>query len=395
MGNVRLTRRARIPDPLRVNRYRKAPELGPHLLFFSGGSAINGLSKVLKQYTHNSIHLVTTFDSGGSSAKLRSAFHMPAIGDLRSRLMALADESISGHPEVIELFSHRLSETQSPDVLRAQLLSLVEGSSKLVRTIANPMRNIIREQLACFAAAMPEAFDLRGASIGNLILAGGYLQNGHQLDQILFLFSKLVHVQGTVRAIVESPLHLCVNLANGEQICAQHRITGKETAPITGRIQQLLLSADADQYAPAQVRLSESNRQLIEHAELICYPPGSFYSSVLANFLPDGVAEAIQSNPAPKVYVPNLGTDPEQFGLSLLECVHALRSQLINPGQANPNSVLDFVLVDQKNGKYEGQWDGAALAALGIQLIDTDLISADSAPYYDNQKLVEALLSLV
>ena len=26
---------AQIPDPLRVSRYRKAPDLGPHVLFFS------------------------------------------------------------------------------------------------------------------------------------------------------------------------------------------------------------------------------------------------------------------------------------------------------------------------------------------------------------------------
>jgi len=79
MSNVYVTRLARIPDPVRVDRYRRAPELGPRILFFSGGTAINTLSRVLKVHTYNSTHMVTPFDSGGSSAALRQAFHMPAI----------------------------------------------------------------------------------------------------------------------------------------------------------------------------------------------------------------------------------------------------------------------------------------------------------------------------
>ncbi|MCP4471371.1 MAG: hypothetical protein GY815_11925 [Gammaproteobacteria bacterium] len=47
MSNVYVTRLARIPDPVRVDRYRRAPELGPQILFFSGGTAINTLSRLL------------------------------------------------------------------------------------------------------------------------------------------------------------------------------------------------------------------------------------------------------------------------------------------------------------------------------------------------------------
>ena len=93
---------------MQPGRFRKAPGLGPRILFFSGGSALNGVSRMLKGCTHNSVHLVTTFDSGGSSAILRKAFNMPSPGDLRSRLIALADENITGHPEVCRLLTCRL-----------------------------------------------------------------------------------------------------------------------------------------------------------------------------------------------------------------------------------------------------------------------------------------------
>ena len=70
------------------------PALGPRLTFFTGGTALRALSRELTRHTHKSVHLVTTFDSGGSSAALRQAFAMPAMGDIRNRLLALADSSV-------------------------------------------------------------------------------------------------------------------------------------------------------------------------------------------------------------------------------------------------------------------------------------------------------------
>src|SRR5688572_20913617 len=104
-SSIRVSRTARVPDDVRVERCRRLPEFGPRLLFFSGGSALRGLSRKLKLYTENSAHLITPFDSGGSSALLRDTFGMPSVGDLRNRLMALADETARGSPEIYRLFS--------------------------------------------------------------------------------------------------------------------------------------------------------------------------------------------------------------------------------------------------------------------------------------------------
>ncbi len=397
MVDVRVTRTARVPDPLRVQRYQKAPELGPRLLFFSGGSALNGMSRRLQHYTHHSIHLVTPFDSGGSSAKLREAFDMPAIGDLRSRLMALADDSILGHPEVYRLFTHRLPKDGDPVELRATLDELASGHHPLTDAISNPMRRLICNQLGFFREAMPEGFDLRGASIGNLILAGGYLNNHQQLDPIIFLFSKLVHVRGTVRAVVDKDYHLAATLEDGRRVLGQHRLTGKEVAPLTSPIVDIGLSASRDHDAPVTARLRKENRRLIESAELICYPPGSFYSSLLANLLPVGVGRAIRANRCPKVFIPNSSPDPEQTGMGLERQVTALldtlRRDIEEP--CPDHELLDFVLLDRRRGDYPGELSEAFLAELGITLIDTPLIGESGAPHYDPDLLATALLSLV
>ena len=396
MTRVRVTRTLTIPDSLKTSRYRKVPELGPHILFFSGGTALNSLSRTLKNYTHNSTHLVTPFDSGGSSAKLRKAFAMPSIGDLRSRLMALADESVTGHPEIYAVFNHRFPAKGAKANLRKVLIRLARGKHPLVAEIANPMRRLICNQLGYFLDAMPEGFDLRGASVGNLILTGGYLNNHQHLDPIIFLFSKLVNVQGTVRAIVNGDLQLGAELADGSRILGQHRLTGKETPPITSPIRQLFLSRSAEQLVSAEIVLRKRNRRLILDADLICYPPGSFYTSILANFLPKGVASAIAANGCPKVYIPNLGQDPEQLGMDMEQLVRTLvnRLRVDAPPDTPTDRLLNFVMLDSSADAYRGQLSEGLQTELGIQVIDTRLVGRPSASFYDSELLVSALLSL-
>ena len=153
-STAHVTRAVRLPDDLRVLRSSRAPELGPRILFLSGGTALRPVSRTLKQYTHNSVHLITAFDSGGSSAQLRHAFAMPGIGDLRNRIVALADESVRGNPQIYKLFQYRLPSGAEPQPLRAELDSLVSGEHQLVRDIVEPMRRIIQTHLRFFVERM-------------------------------------------------------------------------------------------------------------------------------------------------------------------------------------------------------------------------------------------------
>jgi CofD-related protein of GAK system len=396
MNSIHVTRSVQIPDRIRLSRYQKAPELGPRVLFFSGGTSLKEVSQVLKKYTHNSIHMVTPFDSGGSSAILRKAFGMPSIGDLRSRMMALADESVTGHPYIYQLFTYRFPKNRTNRQLKQLLDALIEGEDPLVSAISNPMRRLIRNQLGFFREAMPERFDLRGASIGNLILAGGYLNNHQHLDPIIFLFSKLVGVHGTVRAVVNDDLHLVADLEDGRRILGQHRMTGKEVEPLRSSIKALYLSESLGKVVPAESLLRKKNRKLIRKAELICFPPGSFYSSVIANLLPKGVGSAIANNDCPKVYIPNLGADPEQVGLSGDDAVHALLKYLrADAGEDTPDGrLLNFVIKDSGRKSYTSPVSEKLMEKMGFQVISTRLISKQSAPYYDPGLLVETLLSL-
>ena len=397
---VSLTQTRRVPDPIRLARYVRAPEIGPKVLFFSGGSALRKTSRVLTEYTHNSIHLITPFDSGGSSAKLRDAFPMISVGDLRNRLMALADTALLGSPQVYRLFDTRFPQHGPEgvqDELRRRLAEMVAGRDPLVAAVPTPLRSLICNHLAYFTEHMPLTFDLRGASVGNLILAGGYLNNRNDIDAVIFLFSKLVAVRGVVRPVVDSNLHLAAELEDGSVIVGQHLITSRE-APLSAPIRELRLTETVEApEPPAEVEIDNRTRELIAEAELLVFPIGSFWTSVMANLLPRGVGAAVARAGCPKVYVPNTGEDPEELGLAPHDQVGRLLEQLRrDAGESRAShELLHFVLVDSEQGDYAGGLDIAAIEAHGVEVIDTPLVSEDTAPLIESRRLVELLLSLV
>lgn len=391
---MRFYKEIELPDMRRVALFRKNPELGPKILFFSGGSALKQLSRELINYTYNSIHVITPFDSGGSSAILRKAFNMPAIGDVRNRLMALADQSLHGNPETYALFSYRLQRDRSQQELSEELEEFVSGNHKLVADIPDPMRKIIRHHLAAFKELKRADFPLQGASIGNIVLTAGYLLNDRHLDPVIFIFSKLVEARGTVRPVISKDIHLVAELEDGTTIVGQHNITGKEVPPIQSPVSRLYLSADNETPRPVNVFIRKKMQKLIASAELICYPMGSFYSSICANLLPLGVAEAIAQNPCPKFYVPSTGTDPETIGLTIQDQIDRLLSILLTKvSDEKVSSLLNFVLVDSENAQYNGTIDSQKLKNKGIHIIDCPLISANLPTIIDENKLINILLS--
>lgn len=373
-----------------VARHQSAPEAGPRLLFFSGGTALNSLAVELKQHTHNSIHLVTPFDSGGSSASLRTAFNMPAVGDLRSRMMALADETCSGHPELYRLMTHRLPKESGQEHLRERLEQISQATDPLSSSLQQPLQGLICHYLKRFLNAAPEDFDYRSASLGNLVLTGGYLQDGRSLTPITLLLAELLEMRGIVCPITQQVSQLRVTTASGRTVIGQHLMTGKEVPPLAERIIEVAL-----EHPPGQlVLLRPAERDLIESADLLVFPPGSFFSSLIANLLPEGVSRAIANSRARKVFVPNLGLDPELYGMTLRDQIEFLQRQLGCETEAQGTSKIDLLLTDSNLHAEVDSQLSCWLKEQGIELVDMDLAGA-STDRYDEQKLCQALLALV
>ncbi|MFT5114744.1 MAG: CofD-related protein of GAK system [Parasphingorhabdus sp.] len=361
-------------------------------LFFSGGSALNDLSLVIKKHTRRSIHLITPFDSGGSSASLRDAFNMPAVGDLRNRMIALADDAHADIRSVTHLLSKRLPNHGSASSFKKTLDSITQSTDPEMADIARESAEFIQLSLEEFLRQSPVGFDFSGASIGNLILCGDYLLNGRSLRTAVAHFGQVARVSGVVQPMVEENLHLSAVLSGGGILTGQHRLTGKQVPPITHAISGLRLSRSAGTFDYASCQIDASTTALIASADLICFPPGSFFTSLCANLLPGGVTEAVVGNPCNKVFVPNLGHDPEQRDYEITDLIEFLLGILNahRPGQGWVNPPLTHILMHHDESRYSGSVDQNLLESYGIQLVKRPLVHRHQA-YYDAELLFEEL----
>jgi CofD-related protein of GAK system len=185
-------------------------------------------------------------------------------------------------------------------------------------------------------------------------------------------------------------------MENGKIDIGQHLLTGKEVPPLTSKVKRVFLSQDLSRAVETQAVIRNKTKELIGQADLICYPMGSFYTSLVANILPEGVGRAIKNNPCPKIYIPNTDKDPEALGLDVVDQVERLITYLKkdDPAKTATRDVLDFVLLDTKKGKYPGRIEKGKMSDLGVEIIDCPLISGKSNPHIDADYLVRVLLSL-
>jgi CofD-related protein of GAK system len=367
------------------------------VLFFTGGTALADISRELTRHTHNSVHVVTPFDSGGSSASLRQAFDIPAVGDLRNRLLALAD-SAATPAEALALCKQRLPKEGSRDALLQELYALGSAASSVWADIPRVYGEVLRLHLLYFLEAMPPHFDPRGACIGNLILAGGWAHHGEDLLPTLGILSRLLHVRGLVLPVVQENLHLAVELENAECVVGQHRITGR-TRALPAPVRRVFLTRQRPESAlpPAEYQPGVASlvATYIRAADCICYPMGSFYTSLLANILPAGVGAAVSKAECPKLYIPNSGIDPEQRGISVADGVALLLKLLRRDAgpQTDTARLLNAVLVDSAHGCYPDGIDAEGIRAQGVALHDIPMVQSDNVQRHIPELATRAILS--
>ncbi|MDD5090543.1 MAG: GAK system CofD-like protein [Candidatus Wallbacteria bacterium] len=373
-----------------------APDSGPRILFFSGGSALRELSRELIRHTSNSIHLVTPFDSGGSSAEISRAFDLFSVGDLRNRLMALADPNQTGRKDIHSLFTHRFHKKSDNAVLLNELYLAASGKAESLSRVPAGAARVIRGFLKSFLKYMPADFDLRGASVGNLILTGGLLAGNRRVGPVIKRVSALAGTKGIVRPVCNRHLQLAAVLESGELIVGQHLLTGKEVPPLSVPVSEIFLVKSTESPTRVLPFISPYVRSLIRSADLIIFPFGSFYTSLLACLLVAGVGRAVASNPCPKVFIPNPYDDPEQLGLSLTQSVKVLKNCLQRdlPPSRYGSRVLDTVLIDQERGDYRGAIDALEFSASGVKLQNIRLITEKSKPGFDPSLMAKVLMEM-
>jgi uncharacterized cofD-like protein len=307
-----------------------------NVVAIGGGTGLSTLLRGLKRHDVNLTAIVTVADDGGSTGKIRSAYDIPAPGDIRNCLVALADDESL----VSRLFQYRFSQTGS---------------------------------------------ELNGHSFGNLFITALTKVTG-SFEQAVIESATVLNIRGRVLPATVENVRLDAELVDGTIIEGESNIQHKH-APIQ---RVYLVPDDPAAYRPAV--------SAILNADLIVLGPGSLYTSIIPNLLVPDVARAVRSASAPKVYVINVATQAgetdhfnaldhldvvdRQLGVGVLDAV-LINSNTASADAIGPELPIDPVLPDSLDR-----------LAPHIRVISRDVVSDQNPLRHDPEKLARALLEL-
>ncbi|MBI4212766.1 MAG: YvcK family protein [Chloroflexi bacterium] len=310
----------------------QARDRGPKIVVIGGGTGLSVALRGLKEHTSHLTAIVTVADDGGSSGRLRRDLGVLPPGDFRNCLVALADVE----PLMETLFQYR------------------------------------------FNSGSPE---LDGHSFGNLFIVAMSEVTGN-FERALQEASRVLAVRGQVVPSTLGDLTLCAEL--GDEVVQGETKVSASTRPI----QRVFLQPDNPPAYPEAVKA-------IHEADLVVVGPGSLFTSVLPNLLVRGIADALQTSQAVKVYVCNVATQPgETDGFGISDHIAALLRHL--PHGENP---FDYVVVNDHIGlpmPASGKVAPVAPDARGLngRLIVADVVDESNAVRHDATKLAQVLVRL-
>ncbi|MDR1135374.1 MAG: YvcK family protein [Clostridiales Family XIII bacterium] len=306
-----------------------------------GGTGLSVLLRGIKKYKNDISAIVTVADDGGNSGTLREDLGMLPPGDVRSCILALADEE-------------------------------------------NAMQEILRYRF--------KEGRLAGQNIGNMMIAALNDVYG-SFEEAVSRLSDILKIQGRVIPVTESELRLCAELANGNIVVGESQLA-KAAIGEGYPIKRVFM-------IPDDSVISGQAREAVERADLILIGPGSLYTSIIPNFLSRGLTEALAASAGRKAYICNVMTQPgETDGFGVREHVRALEnyigSGILEYVIANNRILNDDTLSPYvKDGAIQvipRTEDRKYLSSKGITLLDGDFIETKKGYIrHDSARIAEAL----
>ena len=310
----------------------------PKIVAIGGGHGLSAMLRGLKHHTKDITAIVTVADDGGGSGMLREDLGMLPPGDIRNCIVSLSNVE----PTMKQLLQYRFS----------------EGS-------------------------------LAGQSFGNLFLAA---MNGICLsfDEAVHRMGDVLNITGRVLPVTNQNVHLEAEFENGSRTLGESRIFYDKKINDC-RIRQVRLVPEHPKALPESV-------EAIRAADLILIGPGSLYTSIIPNFLVDGIAEAVAESRGRKIYVMNIMTqDGETEGYTGADHLQALLRHSL-PGTVDvciANNRLPSEAQLQpylKEGVEPLRLDRKAIEAMGIRVLEYPLAAGDRYIRHDSAALAEAIL---
>lgn len=296
----------------------------------------------LTRLTTNVTYVLPVSDDGGSTAEIVRVLGGPAVGDIRSRCLRLADVADPEAAAVAALLGHRLHGTDAT-AAKAEWAGVVDGSHPLWAGVSDPYKHVIRSFLVHFHAQVMLAgasppFSFAGGSVGNFFFAGARTFF-RSLEAAAFLFCRVARAPEGAAVLpavaTEGRLALGAVLEDGTVVVGQHEIShparagaadpaavdkasaGSADAPLPAPVSRIFY-APADAVAPGAGAVAEAApaanpRALaaLARADAVVYGMGSLYTSIVPCLILPGVGEAVAAVGGAKILLLNGGPDRE------------------------------------------------------------------------------------
>jgi uncharacterized cofD-like protein len=243
---------------------------GPRVAVVGGGHGLAATIRAARTYADRITAVVATADDGGSTGRLRSAIDMPAPGDVRRCVAAMA---------------------QDPEGPLARALEYRFTGS-----------------------------DVEGHALGNLLLAGLQSVTGDFVAAVDEM-SRIVGVGAGDRVLpaTTGPVVLQGETTDGRSVTGQVAIAG------TAGIARVHVE-------PADAKVPTEAVDALQDADQVVLGPGSLYTSVLAAAAVEDVRDAITRRAGRCVYVCNVRAElAETRGYDVAAHVDALRGHGVEP----------------------------------------------------------------
>jgi len=256
---------------------------GKHIVTIGGGAGPFALLSALKKHDCSITAIVTMADSGGSSRRLMDEYGTLPVGDLRQALVALSRKGVLWR----EVFTYRFKDAKE----NGRASGRSERAASTATTTASTTAT------------------LGGHSLGNLIITALQEINHGNLLHAIEDAQQLLDTAGAVLPVTLQPATLCAELADGSVIVSETNIDTRGARQPEAAEAEGPLAPITRLYLQQSVEACEDALRAIRRADVIVIGPGSLFTSLLANFVVDGVAEAVRASEAQKVYVCNLMTN--------------------------------------------------------------------------------------
>lgn len=223
----------------------------PKVVVIGGGTGTFVTLQGLKRHQVDLTAIVTMADSGGSNKRIRDEFGLLPTSDIRQCFVALADEN-GGVGLMRKLFMYRFEKGQG----------------------------------------------IAGMTFGNLFMAALADILGSQADAIRQTH-RVLRIKGNVIPVSYTNTNLSARYENGHVVNEEHLIDEPQHDG-TLNIKEVFLTPKA--------RVSPEALAAITRADLVVLGPGDLFTSLIPNFLVEGIPEALKKTRAAIVYVLNLMT---------------------------------------------------------------------------------------